>query len=163
MADIGLSQYSLGASETAVTTIITNGLNTLETYLFQHSLPANLELQDNSLNVYNSSSPNNNPVSIHIDFKVNIFIDSPELYYSSEFTINVTYFLEISGTTGTDNYIFVTKFQAGIQSVIADAVITITPQTTVTNLGDGSYQADLKTGDVITAQLPHNIFLWKNV
>ncbi|MHA1684829.1 MAG: hypothetical protein ACTSYD_00325 [Candidatus Heimdallarchaeaceae archaeon] len=161
LADVGLSQYSLGASETTVTNVIINGLNAIETYLFQHSLPSNIELQDGSLDIYNSSSLNNNPVSIHIDFKVNILIDSPELHYSSEFTVNVTYFLEISGTTGTDNYIFITKSQAGIESVIANAIISISSPATVINWGDGSYQVDLEPGDVITAQLPHNIFLWK--
>lgn len=161
LAEVGVAAYSHGSDRPTITTIIENGLVTIEDFLTQHGLSANLELLS-EVSVYNSST-SANPALIHIQFNISIFIDSPELYYSAEFTIDLTYYLEISGTTGTENYIYITKIQSGTTSVISDAIITIVPNKEITNLGDGSYKVDLEAGDMITAQLPNNILLWKEV
>ena len=67
--------------------------------------------------------------------------------------------MEVSSTAGNENYIYLYKINSGVQSMIADADITITPSTPVGKMGDGSYLADLVPGQLITAVLPHNIIL----
>jgi hypothetical protein len=162
LTEAALSQYSQGIARIDIVSFMQAGLTEIEEYLDNHNLPANLSLDLGGLSVYNSST-SADPVLIHIECNISIHIDSPDFYYDATFLFETTYYMEISDTSGSNNYIYIYKDNNGIITTINDATITITPFTAVSNLGDGSYLADLQLGQEIEAVLPHNIYLWLEI
>ncbi len=158
LSNVALSQFSLGANRDDVLTIMDDGLSQIETYFDDHNLPAILTYDDLNLVIVNSTT-NVNPVYIHFEVEVSIHINSLDLFYESVIYLNTSIYMEASTTVGNLNYVYLYKETNGIRSMINDATVSITPVTPVTNMGDGSYSADLIGGQTITAILPHNIWL----
>ena len=162
LSEIALSQYSQGVSENDIKLIVQSGVVEIESYLDTHNLPAIVEADADNLVIINSSSTIN-PVFIRFLCNFSILIDSPDIYYEAQFSLNLIYYMEISETTGIDNYIYLYKIHNNVKTLINDAIISINPSTPVSNLGDGSFQADLQVGQIISVNFDHNIFLWLEV
>ncbi|MEE9410134.1 MAG: hypothetical protein V3V41_04340, partial [Candidatus Heimdallarchaeota archaeon] len=75
----------------------------------------------------------------------------------------VDYYMEISEISGTANYIYLYKIQNNIKSLINDGELIINPSTQVSNFGDGSFQADLQTGQTIAVAFENGILLWMEI
>ncbi|NPD87856.1 MAG: hypothetical protein HGN29_03985 [Asgard group archaeon] len=159
LAEASLSHSSTGATRTEVIVSVLEGFEAIESFLDNHNLPAVLYLDEVDFSLGNSSSTLN-PVSIHISFNVTLQIDSPDVNYDGTFLIDITYYVEISDTTGSENYIYLYKINNGIKSMINNGILDFNPSTLITNMGDGSYLADLQLGQTIMATFPHNIILW---
>jgi hypothetical protein len=159
LAEASLAHSSTGATRNEVITFVLAGLVDIESFLDNHNLPSVLELDEVDFSISNTSA-SINPVSIHISFNVSLQIDSPDVYYYGTFLIDIAYYVEISSTSGSENYIYLYKMNNGIKSMINDAIINITPSTPISNMGDGSFLADLQFGQTIRTTLPHNIVLW---
>ena len=71
--------------------------------------------------------------------------------------------METSGIIGNLNYVYLYKEANGVKTMVNNGIVAISPSTSVTNLGDGRYSADLASGQLITALLPHNIWLWLEI
>ena len=162
LAEIALSQHSQGVSENDIILLIQSGVNEIETYLDTHNLPSVVDFDDSNI-VINNSTTSINPVFIRFAGNFSILIDSPDIYYEALFSLDIAYYLEISDTTGTDNYLYLYKISNNVKTLINDGEISINPSTTVLNLGDGSYQADLQVGQFITVNFAQNIFLWLDI
>jgi len=162
MVELSLSKYSLGDSANDIQTFIQTNIVHIENYLDNHNLPATLSLVTGSLAVGNSSSLVN-PTYLYCSFNISIHINSPDLYYDGVYTFDTTYYLEISNTAGSSNYIYLYKIQNGIQTMISNGIINVFPNTPISNLGDGRYLLDLVIGQTVSATLPHNIHLWLEV
>ncbi len=158
LAEASLSHSSYGATRPEVIDFVLEGLDDIEYYLDNHNLPAVLSLDEVDFSLYNTST-GINPVFIHTSFNVTLQIDSPDVYYDGTFLIDLTYYLEISETAGSENYVYLYKFNNGIKTMINNGEIEISPVTTVYNMGDGSYLADLQIGQTITVTFLHNIVL----
>ncbi len=159
LAEASLSHHSSGATRLEVIGFVLEGLDDIETFLDSHNLPAVLSLDEVDFSVRNTSTLVN-PVSILTKFNVTLQIDSPDVYYDGTFLIDISYHVEISGTSGTANYVYLYKMNNGIKSMINNGVLDINPGTPVSNIGDGSYSADLQIGQTIMVTFPHNIMLW---
>ncbi|MCK4973446.1 MAG: hypothetical protein KAS52_09000, partial [Candidatus Heimdallarchaeota archaeon] len=118
---------------------------------------------DNSTFSISNSSTSTNPTYITCSMEISIHIDSPDFYYDATFVFDTTYYLEISETTGTENYLYIYKVYNGYRTIINEATITIEPTTPVSNLLDGRYLADLQVGQLVSAMIPNNILLWLEV
>ncbi len=162
LSEIALSQYSQGLSRVEIIPIIQLGIIDIEEYLDEHNLPSTVTLDEDSLGVYNSST-SVNPVYTHFECNISILIDSLDLYYSASFSLYVDYYMEISEISGTANYIYLYKIQNNIKSLINDGELIINPSTQVSNLGDGSFQADLQTGQTIAVAFENGILLWMEI
>ena len=162
LSNVALSQLSLGASRNDVLTIMDEGMELIEAYLDDHNLPSILTYDDVNLIIANSSTALN-PVYIHFEVEVSIHINSLDLFYESVIHLNTTYFMETSGTIGNLNYVYLYKETNGVKTMVNNGIVAISPSTSVTNLGDGRYSADLASGQMITALLPHNIWLWLEI
>ncbi|MCG3221798.1 MAG: hypothetical protein H7641_10500 [Candidatus Heimdallarchaeota archaeon] len=159
LAEASLSHSSTGATRNEIIVFVLEGLDDIEYFLDNHNLPSVLSLDEVDFGVSNTSSTIN-PVSIHISFNVTLQIDSPDVYYDGTFLVDITYYVEISDTTGSENYIYLYKINNGIKSMINNGILDINPSTPISNMGDGSYLADLQLGQTIMATFPHNIILW---
>ena len=159
LAEASLSHASSGATRLEVIDFVLEGLNDIETFLDSHNLPAVLSLDEVDFSVRNTSTLIN-PVSIHTKFNVTLQIDSPDVYYDGTFLIDMSYYVEISGTSGTENYVYLYKMNNGIKTMINNGVLDINPSTPVSNIGDGSYSTDLQIGQTIMVTFPHNIMVW---
>lgn len=162
IVEISLSKYSMGDSSNDIQSFIQANIGHVEAYLDNHNLPATLSFVTGSLIVGNTSTLVN-PTYIYCSFNISIHINSPDLYYEGVYSFDTTYYLEISNTAGTSNYVYLYKIQNGIQTMINDGIINVIPSTTVSNLGDGRYLLDLVGGQTVSATLPHNIHLWLEV
>ena len=162
LSNVALSQLSLGASRDDVLTIMDEGLVQIEAYLDDHNLQSILTYDDVNLIIANSST-SINPVYIHFEVEVSIHINSLDLFYESVIHLNTTYYMETSGIVGNLNYVYLYKEANGVKTMVSDGIVAISPSTSVTNLGDGRYSADLAAGQMITALLPHNIWLWLEI
>jgi hypothetical protein len=159
LAEASLSYSSSGATRLEVIDFVLEGLEDIESFLDNHNLPAVLSLDEVDFSLYNTSTLIN-PVFIRTSFNVTLQIDSPDVYYDATFLIDISYYVEISGTSGTENYVYLYKMNNGIKTMINNGVLDINPSTPISNIGDGSYLADLQTGQTIMVTLPHNIVLW---
>ena len=162
LAEVALSQYSQGVSENDIILLIQSGISDVEAYLDAHNLPAIVEFDDDNI-VINNSSISINPVFIRFAGNFSIFIDSPDIYYEALFSLDIAYYLEISEIAGTDNSIYLYKISNNVKTLINNGEINITPSTTISNLGDGSYQADLQLGQTIAVTFDDSIYLWMEV
>jgi len=162
LADVSMSQFSLGADRDAVLDIIDNGISDIDAYLDNHNLPSNISYDSLNLVITNSST-SINPVRIKFVAEFTIHINSLDLVYDAIITINSSYFLEYSSIIGNQNYIYIYQEKNDITILVDEAIVSVTPSITVENMGDGSYLADLDTGYEITAVLPHNIILTLNI
>jgi hypothetical protein len=162
LVDVAISQYSRSYTVNSIISIITEGIVMVESFLDQHNLPATLTF-DNSTFTISNSSTSANPTYITCSMEISIHIDSPDFYYDATFVFDTTYYMEISETTGTENYVYVYKISNGYRTIINDATITIEPTTPLSNLLDGRYEADLQVGQMIFAIIPNNILLWLEV
>lgn len=162
LVDVAISQYSRSYTVDSIISLITEGVEMVEYFLDDHNLPATLTFDNSTFSISNSST-SANPSYITCSLEISIRIDSPDLYYDATFVFDTTYYLEISETTGTENYIYVYKISNGYRTVINDATVTIVPTTPVSNLLDGRYLVDLQVGQIISALIPNNILLWLEV
>jgi len=162
LSEIAMSQYSQGVSENDIIIILQSGVADIEDYLDSHNLPAVVDIDDDNLVIANSSTTIN-PVYVRFFCNFSILIDSPDIYYDALFSLDIVYYMEISDTTGTDNYIYLYKMHNNIKTLISDGEISIAPSTPVSNLGDGSYHTDLQFGQIITVSIAQSIFLWLEV
>lgn len=162
LVDVAISQYSRSYTEDSIILLITEGITTIESFLDGHNLPSTLVFDNSTFRVSNSST-SANPTYITCSMEISIHIDSPDYYFDATFVFDATYYLEISETVGTENYIYVYKISNGYRTIIDEATISIEPTTPVSNLLDGRYEADLQVGQVISAILPNNILLWLEV
>ncbi|MCG3225610.1 MAG: hypothetical protein H7645_01720 [Candidatus Heimdallarchaeota archaeon] len=162
LAEASLSHRSTGATRNEIIVFVLEGLNDIEYFLDNHNLPSVLSLDEVDFSISNTSSIIN-PVSIQTKFNVTLQIDSPDVYYDGTFLIDITYYVEISDTTGSENYIYLYKINNGIKSMINNGILDINPSTPISNMGDGSYSADLQLGQTIMATFPHNIILWMEI
>ncbi len=158
LSDIAMSQYSLGATRNDVLDIIDSGINVIDNYLDNHNLPSNISFDSLNLIIVNSST-SVNPVRVHFETEFTIHIDSLDLVFDAVIYVNSSYYLEYDSIVGNQNYITIYKEKNGIISLIDNAEVTIIPSISVSNMGDGSYLADLDSGYEVTAVLPHNIIL----
>ena len=159
LAEASLSHYSSGATRLEVIDFVLEGLEDIEIFLDSHNLPAVLSLDEVDFSVRNTST-SVNPVYIRTRFNVTLQVDSPDVYYDGTFLIDISYHVEISGTSGTENYVYLYKMNNGMKTMINNGVLAINPITPVSNMGDGSYRADIQIGQTIMVTFPHNIFLW---
>jgi Na+-transporting methylmalonyl-CoA/oxaloacetate decarboxylase gamma subunit len=162
LVDVAISQYSRSYSVNSIIVLITEGIAVVESFLDGHNLPSTLTFDNSTFSISNSST-SANPTYITCSMEISIHIASPDFYFDATFVFEATYYLEISETTGTENYIYVYKISNSHRTIISDATITIEPTTPVSNLLDGRYEADLQVGQVISAVLPNNILLWLEV
>ncbi len=160
LGNIALSSYSQGKSIVEIREIITDGIVVIEDYLLRNGLFSLISYDTDSLVVSNSTSTIN-PVLTTFQCTFNLLIENQNIYFSTIVDVDLRYYLQISGTTGSVNYITIYKLENDIQTFLANCVVTITPSTSVSNQGDGRYQANLEEGQTIQAILPHNIYLWK--
>jgi len=159
LTEVILSQYSQSVSRAAIVVLIQTGVQAVEDFLFSNNLPAYISVDTDNMILRNSSTTAN-PTYIQTEINVSISIDSPELNYEGDFTFKNIYYLEISDIAGTENYLYLYQEKNGARILIDDGIIEITPSTTVSNLGDGSYMADLQIGQIVKATFPNNIYLW---
>lgn len=162
LVDVAISQYSRSYSISSIISFLTEGIAVVESFLDGHNLPSTLTFDNSTFSILNSST-SANPTYVSCSFEVSIHIDSPDFYYDAIFVFDTTYYLEISETTGTENYLYVYKISNGYRTIINDATISIEPTTPVSNLLDGRYEADLQVGQIISAIIPNNILLWLEV
>ncbi len=162
LVDVAISQYSRSYTISNIISFLTEGIAVVESFLDGHNLPSTLTFDNSTFSILNSST-SANPTYVSCYFEVSIHIDSPDFYYDAIFVFDTTYYLEISETTGTENYLYVYKISNGYRTIINDATISIEPTTPVSNLLDGRYEADLQVGQIISAIIPNNILLWLEV
>ncbi len=162
LVDVAISQYSRSYTKDSIIVLITEGITVVESFLDSHNLPSTLTFDNSTFSISNSST-SANPTYITCSMEISIHIDSPDYYFDATFVFGATYYLEISETIGTENYIYIYKLSNGYRTIINDATITIEPTTSVSNLLDGRYEADLQVGQVLSAVLSNNILLWLEV
>ncbi|MCK5409358.1 MAG: hypothetical protein KAJ30_03760 [Candidatus Heimdallarchaeota archaeon] len=162
LVDVAISQYSRSYTVDSIISTISEGIAMVEYFLDEHNLPATLTFDNSTFSISNSST-SANPTYITCSMEISIHIDSPDFYYDATFVFDTTYYLEISETTGTENYLYIYKVYNGYRTIINDATITIEPTTPVSNLLDGRYLADLQVGQLVSAMIPNNILLWLEV
>jgi hypothetical protein len=158
LSDVAMSQYSQGATRNDVLNIIDQGISDIDSYLDNHNLPANISYDSLNLIIANTST-STNPVRITFAAEFTVHINSLDLVFDAVIYINSSYYLEYSGISGNQNYIYIYKERSGIVELVDNAQVVVTPSISVSNMGDGSYLADLDSGYEITATLPHNIIL----
>ncbi len=158
ISNAALSQFSLGATRNDILTIMDEGLSQVESYFDDHNLPAIITYDDVNLVIANTTTAVN-PVYIHFQVEVSVHINSLDLFYEGVILFDTTYYMQTSTIVGNLNYVYLYKEVNGITTEINNGIVTISPVTSVTNMGDGRYSADLVGGQTITAELPHNIWL----
>lgn len=157
LAYAGIAQYSQGTSMSEVNNSIISGLAAIEAYLENHNIPSLIQHKNDI--VISQNSATSTDVYIQIYCEISILVDSLEIYFSADYTVNVSFHLERSSIVGTENYIYLYRIQNGLITMINDATVSIIPITSTSKLGDGSFQLDLELGQEITAIFPHNIIL----
>ncbi|MHA1874424.1 MAG: hypothetical protein ACTSVB_09935 [Candidatus Heimdallarchaeaceae archaeon] len=162
LVDVALNEYSHGSEETTVRANFIDNVKIIENYLDECNLVATFSVNETSFSITNSSM-SANPVYISFKCSVSISIISINERFEATLAINVSYYVEISELLGNENYIYCYSIKQGIEYPLSDCQVTISPATTVTNIGDGSYMADLQTGQLIKVVFNSNILLWKEV
>jgi len=162
LTDVAISRYSHSVYILDIMDTFKEGLTTIENFLEDHNFVAELTLDETNFSISNSSETLN-PASISFSAKVSLLIVNTEIHYEATLYLTTGYYVEISETFGTENYVYCYKIQHGETSPISDCEIKVTPDTTVINLGDGSYKLDLELGQVLRVTFPHNIIVWKEV
>lgn len=153
----GIAQYSQGTSMSEVNDSIISGLATIEAYLENHNLLPLIQHKNDI--VISQSSATSTDVYIQIYCEISIRIESLEIVFEADYTVNVSFHLERSSIVGAENYIYLYKIQNGLITMLNDATVSIIPFTSASKLGDGSFQLDLELGQEITAILPRNVKL----
>ena len=162
LVDVALNEYSHGIDEIDVRANFVENVKTIENFLDEHNLVSTFTVNETSFSIINSSKTEN-PVYLSFECSISISIISINERFEANLEIKVSYYLEISELLGTENYIYCYYIKQGIEFPLSDCQVTISPTTTVTNIGDGSYMADLQTGQLIKVVFNDNILLWKEV
>ncbi len=157
LAYAGIAQFSQGTSMSEVNDSIISGLATIEAYLDNHNIPSLIRHKNDI--VISQNSATSSDVYIQIYCEISILVDSLEIYFSADYTVNVSFHLERSSIVGTENDLYLYKIQNGLKTMINDATVSIIPFTSASKQGDGSFQLDLELGQEITAIFPHNVIL----
>ncbi len=160
--DIAISQYSHGTARSAIISNYENGLNGIKEFLQSHNIIAHFSLDKSSFRIVNSSS-SDNPVNISCSALVTFSIENTAMRYKTTILVSTSYFAEISDISGTTNYVYCYMIRHNSETSINNCTITVTPSTNVLNLGDGRYQLDLQSGQVLKILFPHNILLYKQI